>query len=406
MSPTRSEDLARSQLQRDRARCADRPWLLAQKLARMSASPFAYLRGTAPLYYDLLAKERALRDGPAGEGWIVGDLHVENFGAYRAGRADLSPDAVVFGLNDFDEAAVGPWRFDLVRLVASVLMAGRELRLAVDDAVSLAEGLLDAWCAQVFDAAPAVAGSAAVTRMVECVERRTRQELLDDRTKVEKGRRVFKRSAKYRDLDAAEHRLATQVFARFADALEAAERPPREALAVEDVAFRVAGTGSLGTLRVAVLTRGKGDPDGSWIFDMKSEGPAAAEAVVGAQELTGARRVVAAMERCLDVRPRMVAAVEHEGRSFLVRRLAPQEDKLDFSLVDVRQLPELSRHLGAIAGRAHRKGATKVPPRWTRADLDAVLSNAIEVVGVHQGAWLSHCVEVRRTGEAVASPTR
>ena len=163
MTSLRPDDLARWQLDRDRARCAERPWLLAQKLSRVSESPFAYLRGAAALYYELLARDPSLRDGPEGEGWIVGDLHVENFGAYRAGRFDGSTDAVVFGLNDFDEAAVAPWRFDLVRVVASLLLAGRERGLSGDTVVQLAEAFLDAWCAQVFDAAPVALTSEAVT---------------------------------------------------------------------------------------------------------------------------------------------------------------------------------------------------------------------------------------------------
>lgn len=403
LSPT---DLAHWQLERDRARCAERPWLLSHKLSRMSASPFAYLRGAAPLFYELLARAPSLRDGPAGEGWIVGDLHVENFGAYRVARLDPAKPEVVFGLNDFDEAAVAPWRYDLVRLTASVLLAGREVvfpgdkALAGDEVLSLATSMLDAWRAEVFDDEPTSARSEAVERMVGCVERRTRQELLDDRTALVKGKRVFVRGPRYRDLDASVVRSLTHAFAKYADALDERERPARECLAIEDMAFRIAGTGSLGGLRAAVLTRGKGEPDASWIFDMKSTGASAVEALDGAQSLQGARRAVEAMTKCLDARPRMVGAVEHEGHSFLVRRLAPQEDKLDLSRVEKAQLPSLARALGAVAGRAHRNGAERLPARWTKADLDAIVTRAIDVMAAHHGAWLALCAELRRSAPA------
>ena len=48
----------------------------------------------------------------------VGDVHLENFGTWRDAEARL-----VWGINDFDEAAVMPYPFDLVRLVVSAHLA-------------------------------------------------------------------------------------------------------------------------------------------------------------------------------------------------------------------------------------------------------------------------------------------
>jgi uncharacterized protein (DUF2252 family) len=103
--------LARRQLELDRERTARFPHLLAQKAARMTASPLALLRGSAPLFYEVLERHPGLAEGPAGEGWLVGDAHLEHFGAFRAGALSLSEtkkaralENVVFDLNDFDEA--------------------------------------------------------------------------------------------------------------------------------------------------------------------------------------------------------------------------------------------------------------------------------------------------------------
>ena len=54
-----------------------------------------------------------------------------------------------------------------------------------------------------------------------------------------------------------------------------------------DLAFRVAGAGSLGTTRVAVLAQAKG-ADGGWLFDMKEEGIPAATVLVGSSSAAGA----------------------------------------------------------------------------------------------------------------------
>jgi hypothetical protein len=52
---------------------------------------------------------------------IDGDAHLSNIGFYGTPQRE-----VVFDLNDFDEVTIGPWEWDLKRLVASVNVAGRE----------------------------------------------------------------------------------------------------------------------------------------------------------------------------------------------------------------------------------------------------------------------------------------
>ena len=56
----------------------------------------------------------------------VGDLHVENFGTWRDAEGRL-----IWGVNDFDEAAVMPYTNDLVRLATSALLAIEEGKLAL-----------------------------------------------------------------------------------------------------------------------------------------------------------------------------------------------------------------------------------------------------------------------------------
>src|SRR6202166_2805602 len=56
----------------------------------------------------------------------VGDLHVENFGTWR----DLE-GRLIWGVNDFDEAAIYPYTMDLVRLATSALLAAQEKHLSI-----------------------------------------------------------------------------------------------------------------------------------------------------------------------------------------------------------------------------------------------------------------------------------
>ena len=88
------------------------------KLDRLCASPFGFLRGTFHLFVADWPRVGDDRCAPGAEQPIVGDLHLENFGAFRA--ADGS---VVFDVNDFDETASSTPALDLARVATSVVLA-------------------------------------------------------------------------------------------------------------------------------------------------------------------------------------------------------------------------------------------------------------------------------------------
>ena len=94
-----------------------RPELVPIRVARMVASPYSFLRGTAVVMADDVAGLPATGITPV----VCGDAHLGNFGFYASPEGEL-----VIDLNDFDEAHPGCWEWDLRRLVASVWVAGRE----------------------------------------------------------------------------------------------------------------------------------------------------------------------------------------------------------------------------------------------------------------------------------------
>jgi uncharacterized protein (DUF2252 family) len=106
------------------------PAAFRRKFRKMAASPFAFYRGSACLFYaDMTgdyADERFL-NGQTSRVWIHGDLHAENFGTYMNGSGEL-----VFNVNDFDEAYVGPFSWDLKRFAASVALIGYAKALSDD----------------------------------------------------------------------------------------------------------------------------------------------------------------------------------------------------------------------------------------------------------------------------------
>jgi uncharacterized protein (DUF2252 family) len=390
----------REQLLRDERRCAPYRGIFQHKLARMRPSPLAFLRGAAPMFYAILRDHPELARGPRGEGWIAGDLHLENFGAYRPGSL-VEEDkkgkkqkgaAAAFDLNDFDDAAVGPWFLDVLRLTTSVLLAGRELHIGGPRALELADGLVEAHVAHACHTAKLPPPPRPVAALLETVRNRSRLELLDMRTRVIHGKREFIRGARYRDVARPLQRQAMRAFAGYAAKLIQEEKVDADHLEVLDMAFRVAGTGSLGGLRIAILVKGKGGADGAWIFDMKEQGTPSASALVHCGDLKRAKRVILAMRACLARPPRMLGTAKLGDRSMLVRRLAPQEDKLLLSRLAEADLLPLARYLGALTGDAHRRGASRLPKKpWSTEERRRLVDHAITMAGIHEAAYLAMC---------------
>ena len=382
--------LARAQLEFDARATSRFAGLFERKIARVTATPFAFLRGSAPLFYAVLAARPDLASGPGGEGWIIGDLHMENFGAYRTdGHAPTS--RVAFGLNDFDEAIIAPWRIDVLRLATSLLLAARGFGIdgvhATDIACSLLTGYARAGASGKVNAKT----PAPIARLVEQVRTRTRRSLLDARTETRHGTRTFVRGLRYRDLPRTLAKQAEAAFHVYVKSTFDHEMAENKAFRVVDIAQRIAGTGSLGCLRIAVLTEGKGGQDGGFVFDMKEENASAAARFGRAPEKNPAARVIAGAHALLEHPPRMMGVTRIGRTPMLARRLAPQEDKLDLSMATGAELGQIATFVGACAGAAHRRAATKKPARaWNGSDCEALLAKAIELAGIHEAAYLAY----------------
>jgi uncharacterized protein (DUF2252 family) len=94
------------------------PDLVPIRYGRMLASPFAFLRGAAAV----MAADIAPATTTGIQVQACGDMHVSNFGVFASAERNL-----VFAINDFDETYPGPWEWDMKRLAASIVVAGRHL---------------------------------------------------------------------------------------------------------------------------------------------------------------------------------------------------------------------------------------------------------------------------------------
>jgi uncharacterized protein (DUF2252 family) len=339
------------------------PQWLKFKLDRLCATPFAFLRGTFHLF---CADWPVFGDDPFAPGpahAIVGDLHLENFGAFRA--ADGS---VVFDVNDFDETGVGQPALDLARVATSFLLADErhgELR-AVDRIGAFLDAYLTA--ARSLDLRP-IDGAhmpQAVKDVINAASDASRAAWLDKRVTEGAEHRQFIASDKYLPVtDAATRDAVIKAVHEFGARCN--DRPAVEDWPhVLDVAVRIAGTGSLGRFRWAVLVQGKSEKPGKErILELKEALPSsmAPDATSDAAE-----NVIATQRRLQGAAPAFLGVAHVGERSFTVRELQPTEAKLDSVAVKAAELDALCAVCGTVLGRMHRRSAHDLPERLTGRD--------------------------------------
>ena len=251
--------------------------LIPLRMSRMAASPFAFLRGSVAI----MARDLAGTPFTGVNVVINGDAHINNFGLYGTPQRD-----VVINLNDFDEVTIGPWEWDLKRLIASINVLGREnglnrreRRLAVIGCVEgyrerMKElqdmGVLDLWYIHtVLDRLdPKLVKIDSKSRAIikKAVEQARKQDNAGLLGKV--AERAVSGAWRFK-VDAPELTgVDEETREKIIDALNVystAVSPERRFMLhryhVADVAHRVVGVGSVGTRAYLALLFGNGDDD-------------------------------------------------------------------------------------------------------------------------------------------------
>ena len=340
-----------------------------------------------PLFYEILATRPDLAEGPPGVGQIVGDMHLENVGAFQTD----AEDEVVFDLNDFDDTCVGPLRFDVLRLATSVLLAGRTFQATGLEALELVRELLDAHRSALFERSQAPEPPAPVTELVERASRRSRKDLLDARAPAQGGKRLFSRGERYFELEADVLAEVPALVSSYVTALGERVPPHAKNWRVVDAAHRVAGTGSLGRRRIALLLE---DKEGTHrLYELKQSGEGSAARLVGKGSLAPSERIVRGARALVERPMRQLAALppSHLGR-FVGRKLCPAEDKLDLAaLRPSGKLSAVVRAVGHVLGSAHARAASELPAEaWSDAALGEIVDHAVELAGMLEAVYLAY----------------
>ncbi|MDQ8707672.1 DUF2252 domain-containing protein [Streptomyces sp. LHD-70] len=350
------------------------PELTPIRVGRMATTPFAFLRGSAGLMAYDLARTPATGIGAQ----ICGDAHAGNFGLYGDARGEL-----VIDLNDFDETVHGPWEWDLKRLATSLVLAGREAgadedicRAAAHDAVGAYRRtmrllarlpVLDAWNAIADEELVSHTDAHDLLGTLERVAEKARHNTSgrfaakSTETLTDGTRRFIDAPPVLRRIPDAEAAAVAQGLGEYLTTLSEDRLPLLARYAIQDVAFRIVGTGSVGARSYVVLLQDhRGEP---LVLQVKEARPST---LLPHLPTTGfkapdvpheGRRVVLGQKRMQVVSDILLGWTTVDGRPFQVRQFRNRKGSVDPAALTADQIDDYGRMTGALLARAHAHSA-------------------------------------------------
>ncbi|KAE8765322.1 DUF2252 domain-containing protein [Georgenia thermotolerans] len=365
------------------------PDLVPIRHARMSASAFAFYRGGAAI----MAADLVRTPASGFTAQLCGDAHLVNFGMFASPERRL-----LFDINDFDETFPGPWEWDVKRLAASVVVAGRErsfsdkqVRRAVEatvrsyrDAMAwfAAMGNLEVWYARVDvaqlrqDVADKLGkrGGRRVDKAMARARRRDHRHMLAKLTEAADGGRrivdapplVVRLSSLAPEVQADEIAATIESLVRhYAQSLQPGTRDLVNSYTFVDMARKVVGVGSVGTRCWIVLLQGRDGNDPLFLQVKEAQQSVLAAHLDPMTERHEGRRVVSGqriMQAAGDVFLGYDRAVGLDGqtRDFYVRQLNDWKGSVDVE----KMVPEGLRLYGRLCGwtlaRAHARSGDRI----------------------------------------------
>src|SRR5215212_557325 len=325
------------------------PDAFRNKFRKMAAGPFAFYRGSAPLFYaDMEREEDRWANKRTSRVWIQGDLHAENFGTYMAGDG-----VFVFDVNDFDEAYLGHFTWDIKRMVASVALLGWMKAISDAHIAWLIETYVWAYMQQVryfvdsdrdheyslrLDTT-----DGEVQKMLLRTRLNTRVDLLDRTTLVDEGfDRRFRRGPGVRELDEAK-RFRSLTYQ------------------VKDIVGRKGfGIGSAGLPAYNILVEGPTQAlENDVVLSMKQGNVAAPSRIVHDERIEryfkhhGHRTAISQRALQAHADP-WLGYTEMDEVGFVVSELSPHVEDLDWSdLTEPEEMAPVLDYLGRATAKVH-----------------------------------------------------
>ncbi|MFI8823037.1 DUF2252 domain-containing protein [Streptomyces sp. NPDC053431] len=365
------------------------------KFRKMAGSAFAFYRGTACLFYKDL--EREAHGGPflderTGRVWIHGDLHAENFGTYMDANGRL-----IFNVNDFDEAYVGPFTWDLKRLAASLALIGYAKALSDEQITELVTVYAAAYRERIHalatgaknDEIPPFTLDTAEGPLLDALREArslTRFGLLESMTEIREFERRFTAGGGAIELDAAARYKVLAAFDGYLETLPESSLARPDSYRVKDVVGRRGiGIGSAGLPSYNILLEGNSDAleNDVVIYMKQAQTPAVSRhvtdaAVRGYFRHEGHRTVISQRALQAHADP-WLGWTELDGAGQLVAEVSPYAVDLDWSDIDdpaeiAATVADLGRATAAMHAAADDSSGHSLVPFSTERAIDAAIA--------------------------------
>jgi uncharacterized protein (DUF2252 family) len=327
--------------------------LLTLKYERMYESTYRFFRATSHLFYADFAEHFNYPDPT--KVWGCGDLHLQNFGTYKAENR-----LVYFDLNDFDDALLVPATWELSRVLVSIYVAAEDMGLSKAECDDLVATFLKNYAQTLQMGKPIDVDARAAKGMLKVFMNRLqslkRKEFIKTRTvKLGEQRLLGIDHKKILPLPDAKKQMLEKWLQSWPQS-----HPNPFFSNVRDMGIRVTGTASLGLERYVILA--ESPKQKNYLFDLKeARRSTLANFVQIPQPLwpTEAHRVVETQRRVNNVLPTLLSAVVLDNQSFTLRELQPEADKFDFQLWNgnFTDLQELIATMATITASGHLRSA-------------------------------------------------
>ncbi|GAB2838301.1 DUF2252 domain-containing protein [Actinocorallia aurea] len=338
-----------------------------RRFRKMASDPFAFYRGSAPIFYaDIVGDDDPWADERTSRVWIQGDLHAQNFGTY------MSDDGVfTFDVNDFDEAYIGAFTWDVKRFVASLALLAWSKAISDADITRLIETYVRAYVDQVrFYARHDPDEKWALTLdtatghvydvLVEAVSS-NRVDLLNRHTVVDGHVRRMRDGSHIRRLDDAERARVEEAYAHYLDTIPQDKRFGGLTYRIKDVVGASGfGIGSAGLAAYNILVEGASQAlENDVILSVKQGNVAAPSRVVHDERIAayfehhGHRTALSRRALQANADP-WLGYTEIGGVGFVVQEFSPYEADLDWgSLTEPDEMTALLDDLGRATAKIH-----------------------------------------------------
>jgi uncharacterized protein (DUF2252 family) len=354
--------------------------LLPIRYGRMMASPFAFLRGSAIV----MAQDLAGTPKSGIQVQLCGDAHLLNFGAYA------SPErALLFDVNDFDETLPGPWEWDIKRLAASFVVAGRDNGFDTADCREAAQasvdsyrqrmaefsemGELEVWYSRLGEEdvrellTEARAGKKTAKKLSKNVRKargRDSLQALSKLTRVTGGRRIIDDDPPLLVRIPEEDEIRSQVYAileSYKRTLQEDRRHLLDRFRFVDAARKVVGVGSVGTRAYVVLLEGRDEEDPLFL-QVKEAGASVLEGHVASNTYEHHGHRVVAGQRLMQAASDIFLGWFRgtEGRDFYWRQLKDMKGSADLEGMSPDELVIYAGLCGWTLARAHARSGDRV----------------------------------------------